>query len=128
MYQFLSKGFRFCTPVEVDRFLPDLFDKWREMQQDPRYVRTGCRDVYMEMLNAFDDETLGDAEEREKMRLVFMKASGATGNRRSPIAQPTEQDDHEEAAPTEQDDYEEAVRLPSSSYLEHLVKQETDKT
>ncbi|KAK6041024.1 hypothetical protein COOONC_21471, partial [Cooperia oncophora] len=75
-----------CLKDKVERLMykASLYYKWREMQQDPRYVRTGCRDVYMEMLNAFDDETLGDAEEREKMRLVF-EASGY-GNRRITIA------------------------------------------
>ncbi|KAK6013406.1 hypothetical protein OSTOST_21278 [Ostertagia ostertagi] len=135
--------------------------KWREMQQNSRYASTGNRDVYREILDAFDDETLGDAEERQKMRLIY--ASSGYSNRRITIARnlkrlrmmhkealaeatddakdlpsehvqastsllvPNKEELVHESKPPEQDSTDGSMILSSSSYLEELVKKESNE-
>ncbi|KAK5969260.1 hypothetical protein GCK32_007253 [Trichostrongylus colubriformis] len=75
-----------CEPVDglQDRVERLIYNKWREMQRDPRYATTACRDVWKEILEAFDDESLGDEEEREKMRFIY--ESSGYDNRRITIS------------------------------------------
>ncbi|VDO47783.1 unnamed protein product [Haemonchus placei] len=75
-----------CDPVDClkDKVERLVYNKWREMQQNPRYADSACREVWKEMLDAFDDESLGDVEEREKMRAIY--ESSGYDNRRITIA------------------------------------------
>ncbi|XGW09874.1 hypothetical protein V3C99_011831 [Haemonchus contortus] len=75
-----------CDPVDYlkDKVERLVYKKWREMQQNPRYADSACREVWKEMLDAFDDESLGDVEEREKMRIIY--ESSGYDNRRTTIA------------------------------------------
>ncbi|KHJ92654.1 hypothetical protein OESDEN_07452, partial [Oesophagostomum dentatum] len=62
-----------CTPVEgakdkVDRL---TYKKFQEIRRDPQYAECHSRQVWEDMLEACDDKTMGDPEERKEMKLIF---------------------------------------------------------
>ncbi|RCN45032.1 hypothetical protein ANCCAN_08965 [Ancylostoma caninum] len=65
-----------CTPLEVIKDKVDrlTYKKFQEIRRDPHYADFLSRQVWEDMLDSYDDKTLGDPEEREEMRLAFCGA------------------------------------------------------